>query len=172
MASAVFCTQPLVPLLLSAVTRGMGFAPSSAATGGGRVVGPRGIGAATRPAWTRSRSPAVVGARLQRGPPVDSVPPQVSQPVQPPLQLGDHAAQLPGLERIDVQLLLGLGGYGGTLANHDLADLRLTLQDPDPPFEVDDPSPDVLGDARSWRFVRAVSTWRSSTGSPVWWPSV
>ena len=75
----------------------------------------RGFGAASGPGWIGSRSPAVVGGRLQRGWPVGSVAPQVLQLFQPPLQLGDHAAQLPGLEPGDVQLLQGLAGDGGPL---------------------------------------------------------
>ena len=167
-ASAVVRTQPFVLLLLSAALPGHGVALSGATTAGGRVVSPRGFGAATGPAWIRSRSPAVIGARLQRGRQVASVAPQVLQPVQPPLQFDDHTAQLRGLELGDAQLLLGLGSDGGTLADLDFGDLHLTLQVQDPPVEVHDPSPDVLRDARSWRFGRVVSTSWSSRGSPVW----
>ena len=71
------------------------------------------------------------------------------KPVQPPLQLADHAAHLPGFELSDVQLLLGLGGDGSTLADHDLVDLRLALQAPDLSLEVHDPSSDALGDVHS-----------------------
>ena len=122
----------------------------------------KGFSTATGPAWIGSRSPAVVGARLQRGPPVASVASQVLQPVKPPLELGDHAAQLFGLQLCDIQLLLGLGSDGGTLADLDLVYLRLALQALDLPLEVHDSLRDVLGDVRFRWYIG---------GSPAWWPS-
>ena len=63
----------------------------------------------------------------------------------------------PASKFCDVQLLLGLGGDGGTLAQLNLVDLRLALEVPDLPLEVHDPLPDVLGNVHSRRFVGGVS---------------
>ena len=93
-------SAPLSLLPLSAAPWGHEVALLGTATGGGRVVTQRGYDAAPGRARIRSVPPAVIEAPLQIL--------QVLPPVQPPLQLGDHAAQFPNLELGDVHLLLAL----------------------------------------------------------------
>ena len=95
------------------------------------MVTPKGLSAASGSPWIGSRFQAVVAARLQRGRPVASVPPQVLQPVQPPLT--------PVLELGDVQPLLDLDSDSGVLTLPHLFVQRIMLQVSDLPLEVHNP---------------------------------
>ena len=131
------------------------------------MVTPRGLDSPTGPAWIRSASPVVVGARLNF--PLRFRSTKLSSSL---CSCDHHAAQLRSLELGDVQLYLGLGGDSGALAYVDLVDLRLALQFQDLPLKVHDQSLPVLGDLHCRRFVGRVSAWWSSKGSSVWGPSV